>query len=82
MIGISLLKALPKVCYLDQSQTTSFVLLERGGELERGPLPFRFENMWQKADGFKDLVSEWWQSTEVSGVGSYILMEKIKALQS
>ena len=58
------------------------VLLEGGGELEGGPLPFRFENMWQKANGFKDLVSEWWQSTEVSGVGSYILMEKIKALQS
>ena len=44
-------------------------------------MPFRFENMWLKADGFKDLVSEWWQSIEVSGVGNYILMEKIKALK-
>ena len=57
------------------------VLLEGGGDWEGGPMPFRFENMWLKADGFKDLVSEWWQSIEVSGVGNYILMEKIKALK-
>ena len=44
-------------------------------------MPFRFENMWLKADGFEDLVSEWWQSTKVSRVGSYILMETIKALK-
>ena len=30
---------------------------------------------------FIDLVSEWCQSIEISGVGSYILMEKIKALK-
>ena len=57
------------------------VLLERGGEWKGGPMPFRFENMWLKADGFKDLVTEWWQSKKVSRVGSYILMETIKALK-
>ena len=32
------------------------VLLEGGGELDGGPLPFRFENMWLKADDFKDSI--------------------------
>ena len=37
------------------------VLLEVGGLLVRGPLPFRFENMWLKADGFKILINDWCQ---------------------
>ena len=35
------------------------VLLEGGGLAERGPLPFRFENMWLKADSFKNLINKW-----------------------
>ena len=31
------------------------VLLEAGGLLVKGPLPFRFENMWLKADGLRFL---------------------------
>lgn len=31
------------------------ILLE-GGEVRRGKTPFRFENMWLKVDGFKDMV--------------------------
>ncbi|RVW93985.1 hypothetical protein CK203_033990 [Vitis vinifera] len=31
-----------------------------GGGLRRGPSPFRFENMWLKVDGFKDLIRDWW----------------------
>ena len=57
------------------------VLLEGGGDWKGGPMPFRFENMWLKVDDFKDLVSEWWQSIEVFGIGNYILLEKIKALK-
>ena len=44
-------------------------------------MSLRFENMWLNAKGFKDLVSKWWQRTEVSWVGSYILTEKIKAIK-
>ena len=33
------------------------VLLEVGGLLVRGPLLFRFGNMWLKADGFKILIN-------------------------
>ena len=31
----------------------------------RGILPFRFENMWLKEEGFKNLVNEWWCSLEI-----------------
>ncbi|RVW49857.1 LINE-1 reverse transcriptase-like [Vitis vinifera] len=30
----------------------------------RGPTPFRFENMWLKAEGFKELVRSWWQALQ------------------
>ena len=33
------------------------ILLEVGGLLVRGPLPFRFGNMWLKDDGFKILIN-------------------------
>ena len=58
------------------------VLLEGGGLTESGPLPFRFENMWLKANGFKNLINEWWQRIEVRGSGSYVLTEKLKALKA
>ncbi|RVW59532.1 hypothetical protein CK203_104799 [Vitis vinifera] len=33
-----------------------FPILMDGGGLRRGPIPFRFENMWLKAEGVKDLL--------------------------
>ena len=57
------------------------VLLEGGGCLARGPSSFRFKNMWLKAERFKNLMSDWWQSIEVRGSGSYML-EKSKALKA
>ena len=47
----------------------------------RGPLPFRFENMWLKEEGFKNLINEWWCSLEIRGSGSYVLTEKLKAIK-
>ena len=38
------------------------IILVRGG-IRRGPTPFKFENMWLKVEGFKDLI-------EASGGGS------------
>ena len=58
------------------------ILLEGWGLAERGPLPFRFENMWLKVDEFKNLINEWWQSIEVRRFGSYVLTEKLKALKA
>ena len=52
-----------------------------GGGLRRGPSPFRFENMWLKVDGFKDLLREWWQGFEVRGMVSFKLATKMKELK-
>ena len=58
-----------------------FPILLDGGEVRRGPTPFRFENMWLKEDGFKDLLKGWWQGFNYSGSYSFILTEKLKALK-
>ncbi|RVW24951.1 hypothetical protein CK203_079456 [Vitis vinifera] len=52
-----------------------------GGGIRPGPTPFRFENMWLKVEGFKDLVRSWWQGTEVRGSGSYKLAIKMKEVK-
>ena len=48
----------------------------------RGPVPFRFENMWLKEEGFKDLLKGWWQGLSFNGSFSFILAEKLKALKA
>ena len=47
----------------------------------RGPTPFRFENMWLKEDGFKDLVKSWWQGLNFRRTSSFVISKKIKALK-
>ena len=56
------------------------VLLDSDG-INSGPSPFRFENMWLKFDGFKDLLRGWWQSLHFSGSYSFVLASKLKALK-
>ena len=58
-----------------------FPILLDGGGVRRGPVPFRFENMWLKEEGFKDLLKGWWQGLRFSGSFSFILAEKLKALK-
>ena len=44
-------------CVLPRPVSDHFpILLEGGRALRRGPSPFRFENMWLKEEGFKDLL--------------------------
>ena len=57
------------------------ILLEGGGSQVRGPIPFKFENMWLKETGFKNLIYEWWHSCEISESGSFVLIKKKKALK-
>ncbi|RVW93092.1 Transposon TX1 uncharacterized 149 kDa protein [Vitis vinifera] len=52
-----------------------------GGGMRKGPTPFRFENMWLKEEGFKEVLRKWWEGIQVSGTASYILSEKLKALK-
>ena len=44
-------------------------------------MPFRFENMWLKDEGFKEVLRKWWEEIQVSGSTSFILNEKLKALK-
>ncbi|KAJ9682487.1 hypothetical protein PVL29_018413 [Vitis rotundifolia] len=43
-------------------------------------MPFRFENMWLKEEGFKDKLQAWWESLNFSGIASFVLGVKLKAL--
>ena len=56
------------------------LVLEAGG-FSSGKSPFRFENMWLKIDGFKDLVRSWWNGYSVEGYSSHCITEKLKALK-
>ena len=49
--------------------------------MRRGPTPFRFENMWLKEEGFKDVLRTWWEGLNFFGVASFILVEKLKAVK-
>ena len=40
-------------------------ILMDGGGIRNGKNPFRFENMWLKAEGFKDLIRCWWEGYSV-----------------
>ena len=62
--------------------STHFPILLDGGGLRRGPSLFRFENMWLKVEGFKDLLKSWWEGDSFSGSSSFILAEKLKVLKS
>ncbi|RVW83846.1 putative ribonuclease H protein [Vitis vinifera] len=42
-----------------------FPITIEGGGIKRGPVPFRFENMWLKVEGFKDLLRSGWQGISV-----------------
>ncbi|RVW12516.1 hypothetical protein CK203_082429 [Vitis vinifera] len=56
------------------------LIIRRGG-IRRGSTPFRFENMWLKVEGFKDIVRTWWQGIEVRGSASYRLVVKMKEIK-
>ena len=43
---------------------------------------FRFELMWLKFRGFKELLKGWWQNLKFHGSFSYILAAKLKGLKS
>ena len=57
------------------------ILLDAGG-ISRGPTPFRFEIMWLRVMGFKDLLENLWYSMSFNGTCSFILASKLKALKA
>ena len=79
-------------CWLDQFSRVSqrrlpkptsdhFPVLLEGGSWRRGLAPFRFENMWFKVEGFKELIRSWWWAIEVSGSANFRLSAKLKELK-
>ncbi|RVX02494.1 hypothetical protein CK203_031207 [Vitis vinifera] len=48
----------------------------------KGPSPFRFENMWLKEEGFKDLLRNWWMGFQFRGSFSFTLFENLKVLKA
>ncbi|XP_059436099.1 uncharacterized protein LOC132169027 [Corylus avellana] len=68
-------KRLPRLC------SDRFPIILELGEVSQGKRPFRFENMWLKADGFVALVKQWWDSYEFQGTPSFVFACKLKALK-
>ena len=66
---------------LPRPTSDRFPVLLEGGSWRRGPTPFRFENMWFKVEGFKDLIRSWWWGIEVRGSASFRLSAKLKELK-
>ncbi len=52
------------------------------GSMLRGKIPFRFENIWLKSEGFVDRVQRWWSAYSFSSPLSFILACKLKALKT
>ena len=46
-------------CVPPRLVSNHFSILLDGGGLRKGHSPFRFENMWLKVEGFKDLMKSW-----------------------
>ena len=58
------------------------ILLDGDGMRRGSTLFFRFEIMWFKLEGFKDLFKRWWLGYNIKGYYSFILVVKWKALKS
>jgi len=50
-------------------------------KMVRGKVPFKFENMWLKAEGITDLIKKWWEEVEVTGFASFVLASKLKVVK-
>ncbi|RVW55567.1 Transposon TX1 uncharacterized 149 kDa protein [Vitis vinifera] len=68
-------------CRLPRPTSDHFPILLKGGGMSWGPSPFRFENMWLKVDGFKELLREWWQEGERVGRASFRMAAKMKEMK-
>ena len=58
-----------------------FPIMLESGDFSRDRRPFRLENMWFKADFFKERIKRWWDSYIYYGTPSHILACKLKVLK-
>ena len=61
-----------RVSFRDLCLTTAqlFLMGEDGGEVQT-PVPFKFENMWLKEEGFKASLEDWWKGLNFRGSASF-----------
>ena len=50
-------------------------------EANWGPRPNRMLKCWSELPGYKDFITEKWQSFQVNGWGNYVLKEKLKLIK-
>ena len=65
----------PNICQkrLHILLSNHFPVLLEGGNFHRSIRPFRFENMWLKAEGFVEKVRAWWESITFKVLLAFIL---------
>jgi hypothetical protein len=61
---------IPRLC------SDHFPILLDTGNVSWGRRPFKFENMWLKAEGFVAHVKQWWDSYVFQGTPSFVLARK------
>ena len=71
-----------EICGICGKTLDHFPILIDAGDASRGKRSFKFENMWLKAEGFVDLLKQWWDSYVFQGSPSFVLAHKLKALKS
>ena len=41
------------------------------GRERKGPIPFRFKDMWLREEGFRDTLQAWWERLGLRGLTSF-----------
>ena len=58
-----------------------FRLTLESTKLVTGKVPFKFKNMWLKAEGISNLIKKWWEEEEIDGFASFVIARKIKVVK-
>ena len=64
---------------LSRPVSDHFPILLGSNGVRTGPSPFRFELMWLKFQGFKEILKGWWQNLQFHESFSFFLTAKLKA---
>ncbi|XP_039129000.1 uncharacterized protein LOC120265177 [Dioscorea cayenensis subsp. rotundata] len=56
------------------------IRLEVGGHFS-SPRSFRFEKVWFTADGFREMIQQWWEDLVPTGCGAFVISKKLAWLR-
>lgn len=65
----------------DKDISDHYPIWLKGGEMNWGPKPFRFNNCWLEHNGFCDFVKTCWENFQVEGWSGFVLKQKLKLLK-